>query len=509
MIKGMAQVSSKSNNEFCVNKDTPPTIQNDIQCEGMDQNKEQQSQHQTCVVCMDCKTDAKLNPCGHTDVCLSCLGRTALAKCPICRATIEQVADLTTGKRVRISFEKPRGLRDRSPTRSTNSVLIRPIQFSRTHNFHISSLSPSIRSVPNYPYSAFNHMSPPNAHPPVAQQASPSVRSVPESDVAAFAHLRRTGSTLSGADSCAASVCDSVRGSDAAVNPPPSRNRSSSASLADSAESLILLGPNRKMLIPLARRLMTAFPPPNRRTFDEHEEHDCPSRNTIFLDGQLLKIVLMEAPPNSMRLQLASRIELLFPRLILLCADFHNVATFEVAVRLDMDVLDYMGFPVVWVLLRAQATNVPFPFSALVRKRINSHSIEESDIRAANHFLSSPRPVVAITVDGRRSSSGVRKSMTQVMASCSKTRTSRHIRRRTSVVSNDGIENTNSSGHPKTNEVNPSPMPRANSLRSIAQHITAPCKKLRFSFRTSLQLTNCSCDQPFQDNEHHVASPSV
>lgn len=500
MFRGMAQVSSKSNNELCVNKDDPPTIQNDIQWESVDRNKEQQPQHQICVVCMDHKMDAKLSPCGHDDVCLSCLGHTALAKCPICRASIERVTNLTTGKRVQISFEKPLSLRDRSPSRPTNSVLIRPMQFSRAHNFYISSLSPTIRPVPNHPYSAFSHMSSPNAHPPVVQQASPSVRSVPASDVAAFANLRRTGSTLSGADSCTASVRDSVRGSDAGVNPPPSRNRSSSASLADSAESLILLGPNRKMLIPLARRLMAAFPPPNRRTFDEHEDQDSPSRNTIFLDGQLLKIVLLEAPPYSMRLQLASRIELLFPRLILLCADFHNVATFEVAVRLDMDVLDYMGFPVVWVLLRAQTTNVPFPFSALVRKRTNSHSIEEADIRVARHFLSSPRPVVAITVDGRRSSSSVRKSMTQVMASCSKTRTSRHVRRRTSIVSYGGIENSNSSGHVEINEAHPSPIPRANSLRSIARLITTPCKKLRPSFRTSLQLTHCLRDQPFQDD---------
>lgn len=446
----------------------------------------------------------KLRPCGHNDVCLSCLRRTALAKCPICRTPVAQVVRLATGELVRLPIGKPTNLRDRSPTRSTNSILAHSVHTLQSRGSHIALLSPAFRPLPYRPHS-LTQMSP-NAHPPVARQASPSVRSVPASDVAAFAHLRRTGSTLSATNSRPASPCGSTRESDAHVDPPATSARTSSSSLSDSIESLILLGPNRKMLVKFAQRLVTAFPPPQRHVSDDAEINDYQSRNIIFLDGQLLKIFIMEAPPFSMRLQLANRIERLFPRLILLCADFHNVASFEVAVRLDMDVLDYMSTPIVWVLLRTQAMNVPFPFSAFVRKRPSAHYIEEVDVRVAKHFITSPRPVVAITIDGRRPSSTVRKLIIQAMAPCSKTRASKHPRRRTSVLPNNGASNPNASGQVNSDEANRSLMPRANSLTSIAKLITGPRRKVRTSLRPSQQLSYCFREPAFHENEHAVMS---
>ncbi|CAH8385909.1 unnamed protein product [Eruca vesicaria subsp. sativa] len=47
-----------------------------------------------CVICVDASSEAACVPCGHVAGCISCLKETKRKKCPICRASIDQVIKL-------------------------------------------------------------------------------------------------------------------------------------------------------------------------------------------------------------------------------------------------------------------------------------------------------------------------------------------------------------------------------------------------------------------------------
>ena len=49
-----------------------------------------------CVVCQDAPKAALLLPCRHLCVCRACSAHTALEKCPVCRAHIEDILDVFT-----------------------------------------------------------------------------------------------------------------------------------------------------------------------------------------------------------------------------------------------------------------------------------------------------------------------------------------------------------------------------------------------------------------------------
>ncbi|KAJ4882205.1 putative E3 ubiquitin-protein ligase XBAT34 [Raphanus sativus] len=47
-----------------------------------------------CVICVDASSEAACVPCGHVAGCVSCLKEIKNKKCPICRASIDQVIKL-------------------------------------------------------------------------------------------------------------------------------------------------------------------------------------------------------------------------------------------------------------------------------------------------------------------------------------------------------------------------------------------------------------------------------
>ena len=69
---------------------------------------EADKENYVCCVCMDRPVQVRFNPCNHSALCRSCtlrLGQHSLhaRRCPLCRATVKQVVDLASGKRVKDS----------------------------------------------------------------------------------------------------------------------------------------------------------------------------------------------------------------------------------------------------------------------------------------------------------------------------------------------------------------------------------------------------------------------
>jgi hypothetical protein len=71
---------------------------------------EADKENYVCCVCMDRPVQVRFNPCNHSALCRSCtlrLGQHSLhaRRCPLCRATVNQVVDLASGKRVKDSSQ--------------------------------------------------------------------------------------------------------------------------------------------------------------------------------------------------------------------------------------------------------------------------------------------------------------------------------------------------------------------------------------------------------------------
>ena len=67
---------------------------------------EADKENYVCCVCMDRPVQVRFNPCKHSALCRTCtvrLGQHSLhaRRCPLCRASVEHVVDLTSGKRMK------------------------------------------------------------------------------------------------------------------------------------------------------------------------------------------------------------------------------------------------------------------------------------------------------------------------------------------------------------------------------------------------------------------------
>ena len=67
---------------------------------------EADKENYVCCVCMDRPVQVRFFPCNHSALCRTCtvrLGHHSLnvRRCPLCRATVKHVVDLTSGKRVK------------------------------------------------------------------------------------------------------------------------------------------------------------------------------------------------------------------------------------------------------------------------------------------------------------------------------------------------------------------------------------------------------------------------
>merc|ERR1712039_53740 len=56
-------------------------------------------EYKTCVACMEEDANACLVPCGHTDLCTTCVQKMTRKRCPICRFEFEEIIETTRQKK--------------------------------------------------------------------------------------------------------------------------------------------------------------------------------------------------------------------------------------------------------------------------------------------------------------------------------------------------------------------------------------------------------------------------
>lgn len=175
---------------------------------------------------------------------------------------------------------------------------------------------------------------------------------------------------------------------------------------AQPKECIILIGNSRDIIVALARKLMNAFPAPKNDAVAGR------LKSTIFIHGDPIRLVLIDSTPFSMRAELAARIYRQAPNLVLLCADRANVTSFEAVIRLDMEILDYLHFPCLWVLVK---TGV---ISSRKKRRNVMNFVDDSDLRIAKHFIGSERQSLTVSVDTSSNAySNVKKLGTMIQRS--------------------------------------------------------------------------------------------
>lgn len=149
----------------------------------------------------------------------------------------------------------------------------------------------------------------------------------------------------------------------------------------------------------LLQRLRATFPVPPEATDAKSATKDPKLRSLLYVFGMPMRLVLLECPMFSMDTELIARVQRQDPKLVLLCADIFNVSSFESIVRLDLELLDFLRVPCIWVLIKAGRS----------KDSSRSSSVEDADIRAAKHFVSSSRACYIATVDAIFASHNVRK----------------------------------------------------------------------------------------------------
>lgn len=155
--------------------------------------------------------------------------------------------------------------------------------------------------------------------------------------------------------------------------------------------SVVLIGHSRALVLQMARRLVAVFPPPMHGSDDTW-------KSTIFVRGISLRLVLIEATLTAGASELADRVRRHTPKLVLMCADFYDVSSFESIVRHDLQVLHHLDVACAWILVKA---------AGMERRAL--HFVEDGDVRAAKHFLSSPRKCYLLHVDGAHHAANVHK----------------------------------------------------------------------------------------------------
>lgn len=364
------------------------------------------SDKSACVVCMDLPKNIILSPCNHNHCCLACFRRSMLTTCPMCRVPVESISDLRTGvqlpvneiqvgegQTIRPNRIPPTTVPTNNSTRRTSaqgqSIMYNmsrgPQRFLSTTSALAAPPIPVVRhgngpsERPRIPFSGSV------VGPPIAQQAQSSIRVPPLPRSDAHMHIRTAASTRENT-----SLSLAPQSLPAFLRSAEAEGQSAEIDLSQ-MKTIVLVGFSRSFIIPLARKLMTIFPPPRDGSVGSHQ------RSTIFVDGSPVRLVLIDYPSSSDHSELAARVNRHAPNLVLLCADYFDVTSFESVIRLDMEILDYLSIPCHWVLVRsssAQRTN-------------KSNIVDDSDIRIAKHFFSSSRHCFVVSVDGLKNQGDV------------------------------------------------------------------------------------------------------
>lgn len=361
----------------------------------------------TCVVCMDQQKDIVLAPCQHSHCCLACFRRAQTHNCPMCRAPVRSVVLLANDMELPISLVMPKVINSRRNYLRASIALgereySETVVYERPRSLISRRSAPVMNSFLREEVSSTNSRTTSASSIGIARQAEYSVRPVPPSQEAALRRLRQTGTVQTTREHSSfrsqsvhrrnhAPTRESVTSRNCTVP-----NRTSRRELNRRySENIVIIGHDRKLMILLVQKLIDAFSSPSTNG----RQPPTLDKSTILVDGKAIRLVIIEANPAETRTHLALRVQRQAPKMVLMCADFHNVSSFESIVRLDMEVLDYLNVPCSWVLIK----------SLRVKRPRLSHSVENDDVRSAKHFISSRRRCFLITVDTVQESTTMRK----------------------------------------------------------------------------------------------------
>lgn len=323
--------------------------------------------------------------------------------CPICRTPVTSILILSTGVQLPVAIVAPKALRDRHvQTRSTGN-LHDTVLHEMPRNFHSRRSLPSLMSGLDDDAFSIRSRTTSMSSVNVATQAQSSVRSLPREQDVAFRQLRETGfvqpqlfaparadSSLQRRNTFASTTSPAVATVSEANNQAGAAATTQNAT-NETRQNMVLIGHNRTVLMSLAQRILATFPPVDGQDIAAR------SKSTVYINGEAIRLVLIECPMFSMGPELVLRVQRQSPKLVLLCADYFNVSSFESIVRLDMEMLDYLNITCVWVLVKS------------TWRPTESNIVEEADVRTAKHFLSKPRKCFIAPVDGGLQGVAMRK----------------------------------------------------------------------------------------------------
>lgn len=327
----------------------------------------------TCAICMDRHRDITLSPCGHTHCCSSCFERLRTPTCPICRRPSEKVTLLGDGAILSVLHPSGgnvnSGMSPRPPR--LNQATSRGLRRRRT-----SSVSQDVRS------SSRTIPSPA----PIVQQAESSTRSLSSMRRSSMRYVRRERPTQEHIGCVTDESSASIRPIQTVTTPALNTIAKENTDLKVKARNVVLLGQSTFLMRTLCDRLRNVFPAPpwlERSTYEKQQ-------SLLYVGNEPMRLVLLESPPELSNPEaFAAFVHQYAPKMIILCASFFDVLSFEFLVRLDLDIHDLINVPCLWVLIKRDR----------LHDRGVANKVEHTDVSAAKHFVSSPRRCVTVPID--------------------------------------------------------------------------------------------------------------
>lgn len=366
---------------------------------------------EVCVVCMDNEFDIALQPCGHTACCAACFMRLESQKCPVCRSQADAAHFLGIDRIL-------------LPRRFCQATRASELVFGDRQQAE----QPTHRFVHLPPRSGTYHCGPSVLS--IARQAAPSLRNREESRARAFRAIqsavdltatsvsnrtllrqgsleRRTSFTEMREVASPFTVSREPPGVTTAtravpfvpaVGSPLVSPRTAMLSRADSSaevllntnlqpRNVVLMGSSSALMAALVRKLQSLFGAPAWESAGLYKR----DRSLLYIANEPLRLVVLERRSDNLDIsQFVEEVRSYSPHLVLLCADLFIVTSFELLVRLDLEVLDSLeDVPCMWVLIKHNRS-----------KHGRMHNrVESADVAAAQHYLSHPRRWFVVALD--------------------------------------------------------------------------------------------------------------
>lgn len=386
-----------------------------------------------CVVCMDRKRDIRLEPCGHTACCAACFMRLESQKCPVCRTQAEAAHFIGTGRK----FEHHRFCQSR--TSETNNDIINELQNNpeALHIYHLPPQygahhgGPSMLSIASQaPYSMRDRSSSQNRAflgiesanisfseridevlPPsressyliprvssvtLTQSEDNLISSLVNEGVSPFSSVHREPRpTLDHSIQSAPSVV--AMPTAVLMRPRIDSDRSHVLSTTLQPRNVVLLGSSSSLMLGLVSKLQSIFRPPLWEIQSIYRRDP----TLLYINNQPLRFIILERTSDALNVStFVEEIKRYSPKIVLLCADFYNLGSFETIVRIDLEFLDSLNTNCFWIIIKHDRGRQ--------RRRESANQVEVRDVSSAQHYLGVTRRWFVASID-RMFASDVRK----------------------------------------------------------------------------------------------------